>query len=362
MFDDDPDVFAEIFRTGTELLHHPQTSTTARSIAVDDPALGAVTQPGPLVAMDATPASIDRVGAALDEHGAELRARARRARSPRATDDGPPIRRWPASRSSSSARSTPLRSARRSSPTSARASSRSSSSTATRCAGSCRSPRLAAIKVLQGKESVAVDIAQRRRSRDRLRARPPRRRGAAVVPRRCRRPARCTTTRPCSREPRPRVPQRARLRRRRAVRPPSGVRADDRRGRRAGEAQRRRVDPRTDPTSRSTRSSDHSLRLDDARDGRRARRRLLRARRRHRARSRSLRAPARCARTVDAHHDAEHHGPRDLRRHGRVRRSRRSARPRPGALRTAARLPPLRDRRRLGVPRRAVRTRSGPPW
>jgi crotonobetainyl-CoA:carnitine CoA-transferase CaiB-like acyl-CoA transferase len=78
VFDEDPDVFAEIFRHGTELLHHPQMIHNRQVIAVADPVLGEVTQPGPLARMDATPASADRSAPALNEHGAELRERARR--------------------------------------------------------------------------------------------------------------------------------------------------------------------------------------------------------------------------------------------------------------------------------------------
>jgi crotonobetainyl-CoA:carnitine CoA-transferase CaiB-like acyl-CoA transferase len=80
VFDDDPDVFAEIFRHGTELLHHPQTIHNHQVIEVEDAKLGTVTQPGALVRMDATPASIERSAPSLDEHGEELRARTLRKR------------------------------------------------------------------------------------------------------------------------------------------------------------------------------------------------------------------------------------------------------------------------------------------
>ncbi len=76
-FDDDPDVFAEIFRHGTELLHHPQSVHNRQVVELTDPTFGTVTQPGPLVRMEATPAAVERSAPALDEHGAELRGRAR---------------------------------------------------------------------------------------------------------------------------------------------------------------------------------------------------------------------------------------------------------------------------------------------
>jgi len=93
-FDDDPDVFAEIFRHGTELLHHPQTVHNHQVVTVEDPKLGAVTFPGALVRMDATPAAIEHPAPALDEHGTELRGRTRSAApaSPDATaPTAPPL-------------------------------------------------------------------------------------------------------------------------------------------------------------------------------------------------------------------------------------------------------------------------------
>ncbi|HEY7106723.1 MAG TPA: CoA transferase [Acidimicrobiia bacterium] len=75
VFEDDPDVFAEVFRHGTELLHHPQMVHNRHVVSIDDPTVGPVTQPGPLTLMRATPARLERSAPALDEHGDELRAR-----------------------------------------------------------------------------------------------------------------------------------------------------------------------------------------------------------------------------------------------------------------------------------------------
>ena len=37
-FDDEPDVWAEVFRYGSELLHHPQMVHDGRTLVIDDPA------------------------------------------------------------------------------------------------------------------------------------------------------------------------------------------------------------------------------------------------------------------------------------------------------------------------------------
>ena len=71
VFDAEPDVFAEVFRQGTELLDHPQLLHDGMVIEVDDPKLGMVRQPGPLVKMAATPAVIERSAPALDSHGGD---------------------------------------------------------------------------------------------------------------------------------------------------------------------------------------------------------------------------------------------------------------------------------------------------
>jgi crotonobetainyl-CoA:carnitine CoA-transferase CaiB-like acyl-CoA transferase len=51
-----PDIFAELFRSGSEVLDHPQLADGSMLIALDDPERGRVRQPGPLVRMTATPA------------------------------------------------------------------------------------------------------------------------------------------------------------------------------------------------------------------------------------------------------------------------------------------------------------------
>ena len=253
VFDDDPDVFAEIFRHGTELLQHPQMVHNRQVVSMTDPELGDVTQPGPL-AHGGDPgvgptvgaeAQRTRRGAPDDAHGARRRAPPATAPSdpPLAgvtivelgtfyaapfgttllTDygarvikveqlDGDPMR-W----------IMPF-------------------------------PEAGGIKVLQGKESVAVDVHTDAGREIVLRIRASRRRGAAVVPRRCRRTPRVRRRDPARDQPGPRVPERTGIRRRRSLRSPARVRADDRRGHRARAAQCRHFDPRARPTSRWTRS------------------------------------------------------------------------------------------------------------
>ncbi|MGX7679267.1 CaiB/BaiF CoA transferase family protein [Jatrophihabitans sp. DSM 45814] len=76
VFDDDPNVFAEVFRRGTALLHHPQLAAENQTIVLQDRRHGDVLQPGPLIRFSETPAQLGADASELDEHGTELRARA----------------------------------------------------------------------------------------------------------------------------------------------------------------------------------------------------------------------------------------------------------------------------------------------
>jgi crotonobetainyl-CoA:carnitine CoA-transferase CaiB-like acyl-CoA transferase len=60
VFDADPDVYAELFRSGPEVLDHPQLVHDGEVVTVVDPARGAVRQPGPMLHMSATPAVVER--------------------------------------------------------------------------------------------------------------------------------------------------------------------------------------------------------------------------------------------------------------------------------------------------------------
>ncbi|MDO8731535.1 MAG: CoA transferase [Actinomycetota bacterium] len=76
LFVEFPNVFAEIFRRGTDLLHHPQLEVEGQLTTLTDPEHGAVLQPGPLVRLSENPAQLSASAPALNEHDAELRARA----------------------------------------------------------------------------------------------------------------------------------------------------------------------------------------------------------------------------------------------------------------------------------------------
>lgn len=70
-----PNVFAEIFRRGTELLHHPQLEVEGQLATICDPRHGDVLQPGPLVRFSDNPAHISASSPLLNENEAELRSR-----------------------------------------------------------------------------------------------------------------------------------------------------------------------------------------------------------------------------------------------------------------------------------------------
>jgi crotonobetainyl-CoA:carnitine CoA-transferase CaiB-like acyl-CoA transferase len=68
IFDADPDVFAELFRNGPEVLDHPQLVHDGQVVEITQPGVGTVRQPGPLVQMTRTPATVDRPAPRLGEH------------------------------------------------------------------------------------------------------------------------------------------------------------------------------------------------------------------------------------------------------------------------------------------------------
>ncbi|OAA27431.1 putative acyl-CoA transferase/carnitine dehydratase [Frankia sp. EI5c] len=74
VFDERPDVWAEPFRRGIELLDHPQLRHDGNVVRVEDPDLGLVEQPGPIARMSATPAEVGRPAPRLDADAAYLRA------------------------------------------------------------------------------------------------------------------------------------------------------------------------------------------------------------------------------------------------------------------------------------------------
>lgn len=68
VFDADHDVFAELYRKGPEVLDHPQLVHDGVIVDIADPERGPVRQPGPLVHMSETPAVVERPAPALDQH------------------------------------------------------------------------------------------------------------------------------------------------------------------------------------------------------------------------------------------------------------------------------------------------------
>jgi crotonobetainyl-CoA:carnitine CoA-transferase CaiB-like acyl-CoA transferase len=76
VFDEDDDVFAEVFRRGTALLHHPQLEAERQTVVIRDRDHGDVLQPGALIQFSDTPAQLGASAPTLDEHGAALRQRA----------------------------------------------------------------------------------------------------------------------------------------------------------------------------------------------------------------------------------------------------------------------------------------------
>jgi crotonobetainyl-CoA:carnitine CoA-transferase CaiB-like acyl-CoA transferase len=58
IFDRNPNVFAEVFRKGSELLHHPQVAYDELAVEVVDLERGRTLQPAPLVSMSVTPGGV----------------------------------------------------------------------------------------------------------------------------------------------------------------------------------------------------------------------------------------------------------------------------------------------------------------
>lgn len=74
IFENDHNLWAETMRRGSELLDHPQMQHLRAVIEIDDAERGTVRQPGPIVQMSRTPASIERSAPSLDADGPTLRA------------------------------------------------------------------------------------------------------------------------------------------------------------------------------------------------------------------------------------------------------------------------------------------------
>jgi crotonobetainyl-CoA:carnitine CoA-transferase CaiB-like acyl-CoA transferase len=73
IFDQYPNVFAEVFRRGTDVLHHKQFEVESQVTTIVDRDHGPVLQPAALVRLSQTPAVLNSDAPRLDEHGAALR-------------------------------------------------------------------------------------------------------------------------------------------------------------------------------------------------------------------------------------------------------------------------------------------------
>jgi len=82
MIAEHPNVWAEPFRKGSELLDHPQMTHNGMVAELDDPRLGHIRMPGPIAHMSATPATVLRLAPGFGEHDANLRAEAARSPAP----------------------------------------------------------------------------------------------------------------------------------------------------------------------------------------------------------------------------------------------------------------------------------------
>lgn len=89
VFDTNPHINAEAFRSGTGALDHPQVRHDGRDVVVEDPERGPVRRPSTLVHVDGGPLGPPRPAPLLDEHGPGLRGSARTADAAEVPATGP---------------------------------------------------------------------------------------------------------------------------------------------------------------------------------------------------------------------------------------------------------------------------------
>ncbi|MCW2581159.1 MAG: putative Alpha-methylacyl-CoA racemase, partial [Blastococcus sp.] len=92
VFESNPNISAEIYRSGTDALNHAQIQWEGRDVTVEDPAHGPVRRPAPLVYENSAPISAPRPAPALDQDGAALRSA---GAAPAAAEGDPPVGRLP---------------------------------------------------------------------------------------------------------------------------------------------------------------------------------------------------------------------------------------------------------------------------
>ncbi|HVW40062.1 MAG TPA: CoA transferase, partial [Amycolatopsis sp.] len=91
IFDEDPDVWAEVFRDGRELLDHPQLLHGNWVAELADPDVGTVRQPAALVRLEGTPARLGAPAPRLNEGANSVRPRPRPQPPAGAPDGRPPL-------------------------------------------------------------------------------------------------------------------------------------------------------------------------------------------------------------------------------------------------------------------------------
>lgn len=89
-FDSEPDVWGELFRNGSELLHHPQMLWNKMVIEPNHDRVGTIRQPGPIAHLSRTPARVLASPPALDEHATRVRASVAISASAQAITSDPP--------------------------------------------------------------------------------------------------------------------------------------------------------------------------------------------------------------------------------------------------------------------------------
>lgn len=82
VFEEEPDVWAELFRTGSEALHHEQLVHDDQVAEVDDPTLGTVRQLARLVGVEGSTLGALKPAPRLDAHGDGIRLRRNEVQSP----------------------------------------------------------------------------------------------------------------------------------------------------------------------------------------------------------------------------------------------------------------------------------------
>jgi crotonobetainyl-CoA:carnitine CoA-transferase CaiB-like acyl-CoA transferase len=81
-FDTNPNVWGEMYRNDAELLDHPQMLWNDMVAERDDPLLGKIRSPGPIAHLRATPANVGRPAPAPREHDAAVRSEAESQATP----------------------------------------------------------------------------------------------------------------------------------------------------------------------------------------------------------------------------------------------------------------------------------------